>query len=119
MPAGWNGPIFLVTDNYRAILRYNNAAAYALTVGLLAERLEGRGRLVVRWPSGDRLLTRAEKTELQQRLTALGYDPGPVDGKVGLETRKAVRAFQKKAGRPADGYANHALLEAVRKTVSR
>ena len=115
VPAGWNGPIFLVTDNYRAILRYNNAAAYALTVGLLAERLEGRGRLAVRWPSGDRLLTRAEKTELQQRLTALGYDPGPVDGKVGLETRKAIRAFQKKAGRPADGYANHALLEAVRK----
>ena len=119
VPAGWHGPIFLVTDNYRAILRYNNAAAYALTVGLLAERLEGRGRLVVRWPSGDRLLRRAEKTELQQRLTALGYDPGPVDGKVGLETRKAIRAFQKKAGRPADGYANDALLEAVRKAASR
>ena len=56
---------------------------------------------------------------MQQRLTALGYDPGPVDGKVGLETRKAIRAFQKKAGRPADGYANHALLEAVRKAASR
>lgn len=119
VPAGWSGPVFLVTQNYRAILRYNNAAAYALTVGLLAERLEGQGSLVARWPAADRLLSRSEKTELQRILTALGYDPGPVDGKVGPETRKAIRSFQKSAGKPADGYANHALLEAVRKAAHR
>ena len=50
---------------------------------------------------------------------ALGYDPGPVDGKVGPDTRKAIRAFQKSAGKPADGYANHALLEAVRRAAHR
>ena len=119
VPAGWDGPVFLVTQNYRALLHYNNATAYALTVGLLAERLEGRGRLVARWPSGDRLLSRAEKAELQRKLMALGLDPGPVDGKVGPETRKAIRAFQKRAGKPADGYANHNLLEAVRKAALR
>ena len=119
VPAGWNGPIFLVTQNYRAILRYNNAAAYALTVGLLAERLEGQGNLVARWPEADRLLSRSEKAELQRKLMALGYDPGPVDGKVGPDTRKAIRAFQKSAGKPADGYANHTLLEAVRRAAHR
>ncbi len=119
VPAGWNGPVFLVTQNYRAILRYNNAAAYALTVGLLAERLDGQGDLVARWPAAARLLSRSEKAELQRKLMALGYDPGPVDGKVGPETRKAIRAFQKRAGKPADGYANHALLEAVRKAAHR
>ncbi len=119
VPAGWNGPIFLVTQNYRAILRYNNAAAYALTVGLLAERLEGQGNLVARWPEADRLLSRSEKAELQRKLMALGYDPGPVDGKVGPDTMKAIRAFQKSAGKPADGYANHALLEAVRRAAHR
>ena len=119
VPAGWNGPAFLVTQNYRAILRYNNAAAYARTVGLLAERLDGQGDLVARWPAAARLLSRSEKAELQRKLMALGYDPGPVDGKVGPETRKAIRAFQKRAGKPADGYANHALLEAVRKAAHR
>ena len=119
VPAGWNGPIFLVTQNYRAILRYNNAAAYALTVGLLAERLEGQGNLVARWPEADRLLSRSEKAELQRKLMALGYDPGPVDGKVGPDTMKAIRAFQKSAGKPADGYANHTLLEAVRRAAHR
>ncbi len=119
VPSGWNGPVFLVTQNYRAILRYNNAAAYALTVGLLAERLEGAGRLTARWPAGDRPLSRSEKAELQRNLMTLGFDPGPVDGKVGPDTRKAIRAFQKRAGKPADGYANHALLEAVRKAAHR
>ena len=119
VPAGWNGPIFLVTQNYRVILRYNNAAAYALTVGLLAERLEGQGNLVARWPEADRLLSRSEKAELQRKLMALGYDPGPVDGKVGPDTMKAIRAFQKSAGKPADGYANHTLLEAVRRAAHR
>lgn len=115
VPAGYRGPVFLVTDNYRAILRYNNASAYALTVGLLAERLVWRGTLQAAWPARDRLLKRAEKTELQKKLISLGYDPGPVDGKVGPTTKKAIRAFQKKAGKPADGYANYALLQAVRK----
>ncbi len=119
VPAGWNGPVFLVTQNYRAILRYNNAAAYALTVGLLAERLEGQGGPVARWPAAARSLSRSEKAELQRGLMALGYDPGPVDGKVGPETRKAIRAFQKRAGKPADGYADQALLEAVRKAAHR
>ena len=77
-----------------------------------------RGKLVASWPLKDRLLRRAEKTELQEKLVRLGYDPGPVDGKVGSATRKAIRAFQKQAGKPADGYANFALLEAVRKAAA-
>jgi membrane-bound lytic murein transglycosylase B len=119
VPAGYKGPVFLVTANYRALLHYNNAAAYALTVGILAERLAGRGRVVRPWPNKDRPLRREEKEELQRRLIALGYDPGPVDGKVGPSTRAAIRAFQQKVGNPADGYANFALLKLVRSKSSK
>jgi membrane-bound lytic murein transglycosylase B len=66
-------------------------------------------------PLDDRLLTRTEKEELQQRLARQGFDPGPVDGKVGAKTRAAIRDFQKKQGVPADGYANYALLERARR----
>lgn len=38
-PDGAGGPSFLVYGNYRAILRYNCAHHYALTVSLLADRL--------------------------------------------------------------------------------
>ncbi len=39
MPAGRKGPAYLVTRNFRAILAYNNAASYALSVGMLADRV--------------------------------------------------------------------------------
>ena len=42
-PAGRRGPAFLVTRNFRALLAYNNAVAYALAVGILADRIAGGG----------------------------------------------------------------------------
>ena len=65
LPSGYKGPAFLVFQNYRAILRYNNATAYALAVGILAERLKGVPPVRQPWPLGDRLLRRTEKVELQ------------------------------------------------------
>lgn len=41
LPAGADGPAFLLLSNFRSILRYNNAYAYALSVGHLADRLKG------------------------------------------------------------------------------
>lgn len=114
MPSGYKGPVFMVTGNYRAILRYNNADAYALTVALMAEKLRGGGVVVTPWPLKDRLLTRTQKEELQRLLIRMGFDPGPVDGKVGSKTRVAIRGFQKKQGVPADGYANIELLNRAR-----
>jgi membrane-bound lytic murein transglycosylase B len=115
LPSGYKGPAFMVFGNYKAILRYNNAAAYALSVGLLAERIGGRGKVKAPWPLNDRLLKRDEKEELQRLLIKLGFDPGPVDGKVGPSTQAAIRAFQKSAGVPADAYANYDLLLLARK----
>ncbi|MBS7542543.1 glycoside hydrolase family protein [Ancylobacter oerskovii] len=43
--------------------------------------------------------------ELQTRLTALGYAPGPIDGVMGLKTRAATVAFQRAAGLYPDGVA--------------
>jgi hypothetical protein len=37
---------------------------------------------------------------VQRLLTVLGYDPGPVDGLYGLQTRAALQAFQRRAGLP-------------------
>ena len=50
LPSGAAGPAFLVFPNHMAIRRYNNSTAYALGVGLLADRFGGSGPLVTPWP---------------------------------------------------------------------
>ena len=44
IPAGAHGPAFMVFDNFRMVLKYNNAQSYALAVCLLADRDQGRRR---------------------------------------------------------------------------
>lgn len=115
--AGHRGPTFLAFDNFRTIMRYNNATSYALAVGHLADRIAGAGPFQAAWPRGDRPLTRSEQTELQDRLAAGGYDPGPVDGMIGPMTRAALRRFQQDQGRVPDGYASTEVLQRLRQTV--
>lgn len=114
LPAGYRGPAFLVLGNFRSILRYNNSSSYALAIGLLAERMQGRGEITASWPKGDQPLARSERLELQRRLKEVGFDPGGVDGIIGANSRKALRNFQIAVGLPADGYPSKSLLEKLR-----
>lgn len=113
-PTGGRGATFLVFRNFDVISRYNNAEAYMIGVGRLSDRLRGMDRLHTPWPAGERELFRAERRELQQRLTAAGYNTGGIDGKVGPATRRAIRAYQRAVGLPADGFASLSLLERLR-----
>ena len=114
LPAGARGPAFLVLDNFRAILKYNNSSSYALAVGLLSDRFSGWGFIAGSWPKDDTPLSRSERVELQNLLNASGHDAGGADGIIGANTRKAIRTAQQRLGWPADGYPTHALLERLR-----
>ena len=54
----------------------------------------------------------------QQWLKDAGYDPGPVDGKPGRKTEKAVRAFQESAGLKVDGEWGPKTEKAIRQTLA-
>jgi membrane-bound lytic murein transglycosylase B len=110
LPAGARGPAFLVTANFKTILKYNNAASYALAVALLADRIAGGAPLPDRWPRDERALARSERLRLQSELTALGFDAGTPDGVIGRKSRAAIRLYQKARGLAADGFASAALL---------
>ena len=53
-------------------------------------------------------LDRAGWRRIQEGLVALGLDPGAPDGLVGGGTRRAVRAYQEGAGKPATGFVDAA-----------
>jgi lytic murein transglycosylase len=114
VPAGAQGPGFLMLQNFRVIMKYNPAEAYALAIGHLADRLRGGEPFVQVWPRQERVLTRAERYELQQHLAARGYDVGEPDGRLGGKTRNALRQFQSSVGHVPDGFASAAILERLR-----
>jgi membrane-bound lytic murein transglycosylase B len=110
LPAGVHGPAFLVFDNFRAILKYNNAASYALAVTYLAKRLHGGDPIQANWPRDERALTRDERIKFQTDLKVLGFDPGAIDGVIGRGSRAQLRLYQKSRGLAADGFPTVPLL---------
>jgi membrane-bound lytic murein transglycosylase B len=109
------GPVLLIGKNFSAIRSYNPSSNYTLAIAHLGDRIRGGGPFVQQFPGGERGLTLAEVQEIQQRLTALGFDTGGADGRIGSGTVQAVQAFQRKVGlQPADGYAGLKVLARLR-----
>ena len=115
LPAGAQGPAFLTIGNFNSIMKYNPSEAYALAVGHLADRIRGGGAFVQAWPRDQLPLSRSERFEMQERLAALGFYRGQADGKLGPDTRAAVRDYQQRAGLAPDGFPNSQLLEQLRR----
>jgi lytic murein transglycosylase len=117
---GWvpvaGGPAFLIGANFDAVKSYNPSMNYALAICHLGDRVLGGEPFVQSFPGAERTPTLAELQEIQTRLTRLGFDTGGTDGRVGLDTMRAARAFQSRAQmEPADGYAGVKLLERLRR----
>ncbi|NMG34583.1 lytic murein transglycosylase [Azoarcus sp. TTM-91] len=119
LPAGPQGPAFLVTRNFDAIYSYNAAESYALAIAHLSDRLRGGQPFATPWPTDDAGLSRAERRELQTLLIARGYDIGNPDGMIGARTREAIQAVQRELGLEADGRAGQKILTALRRSPHR
>jgi len=114
MPAGRNGPTFLVFKNYDAAYSYNGADSYALAISLLSDRLRGRPGVQGEWPTDDLPLSREQRRELQRLLIARGYNVGEPDGAVGSLTRAAIRDVEAKIGMPPTGRPGEKVLRALK-----
>ncbi len=114
LPAGVEGPAFLVFRNFDAIYGYNAAESYALSIAHLSDRLRGGPGFATPWPTDDAGISRAERREVQQRLLDRGYDIGVVDGMIGAKSRSAISAFQSSNDMPVDGRAGQHVLKALR-----
>ena len=116
LPGGHEGAAFMIFGNFSVIESYNTADAYVIGVGHLGDRIMGGASIRSAWPRDDRALTYNERMELQERLTAKGFDTQKVDGRIGPLTVNAVRAFQMAEGLMPDGYASLRVLERLRQS---
>lgn len=114
LPAGYRGPALMVLDNFGAVETYNLADAYVIAVCHLADRLRGGAAFAQNWPRDLRVLSWAERIELQQRLTVAGHSTAGVDGRIGPRTLNAIKSYQRSQGLVADGFASSELLERLR-----
>ena len=114
LPSGASGPAFMTFGNFDVLLTYNRADAYAIAVGLLADRVQGGRPIKAKCPDDLIVLTRDGMRELQERLTAAGYDTLGTDGFPGPNTSAALRKYQRDNGLVADGFGSGAMLELLR-----
>jgi peptidoglycan hydrolase-like protein with peptidoglycan-binding domain len=114
MPAGADGPAWLVTRNFQALWQYNRADAYALAIGLLANAMRGEPPMQASWPTDDPGLSRAELRELQTLLVRRGHADLDVDGADGPRTRNAVAAEERALGLTAKGRPGVKILRRLR-----
>jgi membrane-bound lytic murein transglycosylase B len=88
---------------------------YALALLHLGDSCVGGEPFVQKFPGSEPPRRSPKSQEIQRRLTALGFDTGGADGRIGNDTMLAVRDFQRKAGmEPADGYAGVKLFARLR-----
>jgi lytic murein transglycosylase len=110
VPAGRDGPEFIVTPNFYVIKEYNNSDLYALYIGNLADRIAGNaGAFQAPWGDVGKML-RSDVASMQKTLQHKGYDVGGTDGLPGYKTRRSIGQWQVKNGMKPTCYPESSML---------
>ena len=118
LPAGKDGPAFLVGKNFDTFYSYNASENYALAIAHLSDLItredSSKTDFVTAWPTDDPGISRQQAKDIQQALLNAGYDIGGVDGIIGDGTRGAIQQYQSSKGIfPADGRAGQKFYRAI------
>lgn len=113
VPAGKDGPKFLMTQNYLALKGYNFSDSYAMSVAHMTDRLKGGGAFADDWPRDTAFPNLSQRQAIQRALLALGLYQGAVDGRIGPITQEAYARFQASRGEVADGFITRASHDAL------
>jgi membrane-bound lytic murein transglycosylase B len=107
LPSGHKGPAFLLYPNFNVIMTWNLSKSYALSVGILANKLMGASGLKLsKEQTKIKPYSITQMKNLQNQLNTLEFELGEPDGIWGPKTRRAIRLFQIKHQLIADGYPN-------------
>ena len=98
LPAGRNGPAFLVTPNFYVLKAYNMSDLYALFIGHIGDRIAyGAKDFSRKWGKVGGLY-RSDVAAMQRTLEQKGHDVGGADGLPGFKTRRSIGRWQEATG---------------------
>ena len=109
-PFGHSGTHFKFDKNASAIFHYNRSELYVFVVWLFSSALQ-RSPQKITWPKNREQISPSEVSVMQEHLILLGYDTLGVDGKLGVNTKKALSDFQKAIGQTPDGYPDRLIFK--------
>ena len=114
MPAGRQGPAFIVTPNFYVLKEYNESDLYALFVGHVGDRIQWSvPNFSTPWKKMGTLY-RSDIAKMQRALETKGYDVGGADGLPGFKTRRSIGDWQAKNGRAPTCFPDKQLVKAIR-----
>jgi lytic murein transglycosylase len=114
MPAGRNGPAFIVTPNFYVLKEYNMSDLYALFIGHGADRIAYGDRTFSGSWGAVGGLYRSDIAALQRSLEGKGYDVGSADGLPGFKTRRSIGDWQAKSGLKPTCFPDAELVKALK-----
>ena len=115
LPAGHQGPAFLLYPNFNVIMTWNLSKSYALSVGVLANKLIGaEGIQAFKNNEKSTVYSVSQMKTLQKHLNLIGFETGEPDGIWGPKSRNAIRGFQLKYQLIADGFPNKEVFETIK-----
>ncbi len=112
--SGAKGPAFLVSGNYGVLKEYNHSDLYAISIGLIANRIARSDTALPNWPAAAKPLNKEQRLELLKRLRARGYRIPEKEARIDLEERETIRKAQKSLGLVMDGNPTEELLRRLR-----
>lgn len=112
---GRKGKAYLILQNFRKIMLWNRSENYALAICKLADYIVSDEK----WKEEEKNPAVILKTEdiltLQKFINQIGVAKIEEDGKFGTQTKEGIKALQKKAMMPQDGYPDYQLLNKINK----
>ncbi|MCO4798240.1 MAG: lytic murein transglycosylase [Colwelliaceae bacterium] len=113
LPNGHQGHAFLVYRNFNVIMDWNLSKNYALSVGILADKLVGSAGVSNITQAKPLAFSKTKMQLLQTKLNEIGFETGKPDGIWGPNSRKAIRAFQIEKNLTADGFPNKEVFQSL------
>lgn len=115
IPEGRKGKAYIVLNNFKKIMIWNRSENYALAICKLADYAVSKENWKEEKKDAVVELKTQDILKVQKFINETGLAKVDEDGKFGSKTKEGIKALQKEALMPQDGYPDYQLLNKINK----